>query len=290
MRSGRAASWSWAPIRRRSRSPATAGSSPSTATVPPSARRTPWRISTVVVLPAPFVPSRPNSSPSSTAKEIAVEHRRSSRSASPRPRTEMTGAGRARSRRAGRAAWPVVVVAWADRAPGGCRRRIGPWGRARPRPRVGVDDAVVVGEHDGCGPVAHAEFGEDGADVALDRGLARRRGRCRSRCWWRPGPCGAARRAPARSGASTRPPAPGGGARWPGTASSTRGATFGSSQAAPRATARVAAIRSSAEVSLRTNPAAPASSAPHRASSSSKVVRMSTGGPVGDRLAASGWR
>ena len=36
---------------------------------PPSARRRPWRISTVVVLPAPFVPSRPNSSPSSTEND-----------------------------------------------------------------------------------------------------------------------------------------------------------------------------------------------------------------------------
>ena len=70
MRSGRAASWSCEPIRRRSRSPALCGSSPRTDTVPLSARRNPCRISTVVVLPAPLVPRRPNSSPRRTENEI----------------------------------------------------------------------------------------------------------------------------------------------------------------------------------------------------------------------------
>ena len=39
---------------------------------PASARRSPWRISTVVVLPAPFVPRRPNSSPRSTVKSMPL--------------------------------------------------------------------------------------------------------------------------------------------------------------------------------------------------------------------------
>ena len=51
-----------------------AGSRPSTDTSPLSARRRPWRISTVVVLPAPLVPSRPNSSPRRTAKETPLQH------------------------------------------------------------------------------------------------------------------------------------------------------------------------------------------------------------------------
>ena len=44
------------------------GSTPSTVTEPPSRFRYPSRISTVVVLPAPFGPSRPKTSPCSTVK------------------------------------------------------------------------------------------------------------------------------------------------------------------------------------------------------------------------------
>ena len=33
---------------------------------------------------------------------------------------------------------------------------------------AGLDDAVLVGEHDGLHPVAEAEFEQDSADVALD--------------------------------------------------------------------------------------------------------------------------
>ena len=50
----------------------------------------------------------------------------------------------------------------------------------------------------------------------------------------------------------------------------------GSNQAPPPATARTAAIRSSAELSLSTNPAAPASIAPHSTSSSPNVVSTRT--------------
>ena len=48
--------------------PPTPGRGRGTRTRPASARRSPWRISTVVVLPAPFVPRRPNSSPRWTVK------------------------------------------------------------------------------------------------------------------------------------------------------------------------------------------------------------------------------
>src|SRR5215472_5039678 len=51
------------PIRDRHPRPPSLGSVPSTVTSPPSRRRYPSRISTVVVLPAPFGPSSANTSP-----------------------------------------------------------------------------------------------------------------------------------------------------------------------------------------------------------------------------------
>ena len=67
-RSGSAESCCWLPTSDRSRGPSLAGSRPSTRSEPPSARRSPCRHSTVVVLPAPFAPSRPTISPSSTSR------------------------------------------------------------------------------------------------------------------------------------------------------------------------------------------------------------------------------
>ena len=56
------------PIRSRSRTPPRAGSIPRTDTDPPSRGRYPSRISTVVVLPAPFGPRSANTSPGATSK------------------------------------------------------------------------------------------------------------------------------------------------------------------------------------------------------------------------------
>src|SRR5690242_3900631 len=55
--------WSITPTRGRSARASRAGSRPSTRTVPWSARRYPSQISTVVVLPAPFGPRMPVTSP-----------------------------------------------------------------------------------------------------------------------------------------------------------------------------------------------------------------------------------
>ena len=56
------------PMRSRSRAPPVSGSTPSTATVPAVRVRKPSRISTIVVLPAPFGPSSANTSPSAISK------------------------------------------------------------------------------------------------------------------------------------------------------------------------------------------------------------------------------
>ena len=66
-----------------------------------------------------------------------------------------------------------------------------------------------------------------------------------------------------------------------GRPASTRPVTPGSSQESPAATARTARWRSSAGTPLSRKPAAPARSAPARISSSSNVVRTSTGGDPG---------
>src|SRR5688572_21259044 len=50
--------------------------------------------------------------------------------------------------------------------------RIGPGVLRGLPPWAGIDDAVVVGEHDGGGAVPHAQLGEDRADVCLDGRLA----------------------------------------------------------------------------------------------------------------------
>ena len=61
------------PMRSRSRTPPRAGSMPSTDTVPASRDRYPSRISTVVVLPAPFGPRSANTSPVATSKLDALD-------------------------------------------------------------------------------------------------------------------------------------------------------------------------------------------------------------------------
>ena len=68
---------------------------------------------------------------------------------------------------------------------------------------------------------------------------------------------------------------------------SRRGVTRGSSHDPPEAVVRIAVTRSSAGESLSRNPAAPASIAPHRTSSSSNVVSISTGGGGACRTACS---
>ena len=66
--------WSISPTRARNVRPPRAGSTPSTRTRPPSARRYPSTISTVVVLPAPFGPSSATSSPARDLERDAVDH------------------------------------------------------------------------------------------------------------------------------------------------------------------------------------------------------------------------
>ena len=61
--SGRRHDCSTIPMRLRHSRVGAAGSAPSTETLPPSRRRYPSRISTVVVLPAPFGPRMANTSP-----------------------------------------------------------------------------------------------------------------------------------------------------------------------------------------------------------------------------------
>src|SRR5437899_2506086 len=60
--------WRTTPMRSRHALPARCGSSSSTSTTPESRWRYPSRISTVVVLPAPFGPSRPKTSPAAISK------------------------------------------------------------------------------------------------------------------------------------------------------------------------------------------------------------------------------
>ncbi len=61
--SGKRVSWSCTPSRARSAWPSPCQRSPSTSSVPPSGESRPSKSSTVVVLPAPFGPSRPKHSP-----------------------------------------------------------------------------------------------------------------------------------------------------------------------------------------------------------------------------------
>ena len=122
-----------------------------------SARRRPWRISTVVVLPAPFVPSRPNSSPRWTVKRDVADD---------------LGVAVAldeavdlddRWLSTGHASIVGVVAA---------RRRIGP--RSLPRSVRTVAGRRCRGRRRTRSPrpVADAELGEDRADVALHGRLA----------------------------------------------------------------------------------------------------------------------
>src|SRR5829696_5858634 len=163
-RSGSAESCCWLPTSERSRGPSTAGSSPSTRTEPPSARRSPCRHSTVVVLPAPLAPSSPTISPSATSRST--------------PSTTVRSPYRLRSPRTSTTA--VLITA---SAPGGS---VPPTDPAWPRawgvhigaeegcrdPPSGGGEAVPVRVDDRAGPVPHAELGEDAADVRLDGRLA----------------------------------------------------------------------------------------------------------------------
>src|SRR4051812_43200867 len=85
-----AAVWRLTPMRGLMASASRATSTPRTDTSPPSGSRSPSRISTVVVLPAPFGPSRPKISPLATSKSMPA-----TAWTSPyrlvRPRTRMTG-------------------------------------------------------------------------------------------------------------------------------------------------------------------------------------------------------
>ena len=192
-RSGRAASWSWLPMRRRSWSPAAlrveaehrtrrrcpGGGAPAGSRRWSSCRRRWCR----------------------AARTARPGARRTRCRAAPRwCRSSAGGRGPRRGGRRGRC----------GRRGGGRERRQGGHGAiVRPRvatahrptvatwapPGVGVDDPVVVGEHDGRRPIAHAELREDRADVGLHGGLADDERLRRSRCSWRHGPCGAARRA-----------------------------------------------------------------------------------------------
>jgi hypothetical protein len=71
IRSGSADSWSWHPMRCRRVADSVRGLSPRTRNLPSSARRRPWRHSTVVVLPAPLGPSKPKISPRFTLKDTS---------------------------------------------------------------------------------------------------------------------------------------------------------------------------------------------------------------------------
>ena len=109
IRSGRAASWSCAPIGGRSRSPARAGRGPAPRRGPRRAAGRPWRISTVVVLPAPLRAER-------------------GRTARPRrPRTTGRGAPAGRRTTCCRSWTSIGRV-------GRCRRKLG---RRRPASHIG---------------------------------------------------------------------------------------------------------------------------------------------------------
>lgn len=71
-RSGSDDSWSWLPMRCRNVVPWICGSSPRTATSPPSRLRSPCRHSTVVVLPDPLAPMIPKISPGWTSNETPL--------------------------------------------------------------------------------------------------------------------------------------------------------------------------------------------------------------------------
>src|SRR5262245_29927807 len=95
--------WSETPIRGFSRSGERTTSTPRTSTVPPSGGRSPSRISTVVVLPAPFGPSSPKTSPFETWKLMP-----STATRSPyvflSPSTRMTASAPT--------AWAAVMAKW----------------------------------------------------------------------------------------------------------------------------------------------------------------------------------
>ena len=65
--------WRLTPIRGLSESAPSATSTPRTVAWPPSGLRRPSRISTVVVLPAPFGPSSPKTSPRGDVEVDAVD-------------------------------------------------------------------------------------------------------------------------------------------------------------------------------------------------------------------------
>ncbi len=69
-RSKKAEVWSWTPIVAAMAGLRGCDGMPSTLASPSSGRRSPSMISSVVVFPAPFGPSRPKNSPSATSNPI----------------------------------------------------------------------------------------------------------------------------------------------------------------------------------------------------------------------------
>src|SRR3954462_5034727 len=109
--------WPTTPTRSRHARPARAGSSPRTATSPPSRRRMPSRISTVVVFPAPLGPSSAKTSPRRTSRSRpSTTVRCPYRLTSPRTRTAGSSCG---ARAVGPGAGAVVCMTRHSRRPRG---------------------------------------------------------------------------------------------------------------------------------------------------------------------------
>ena len=159
MRSGRAASCSWAPMSRRRRSPATTGSSPSTdnrsaigrGAVPGGSR--PWSS-----CPRRWSPAGRTARPSSP--RTRCRGRRSTSRSVLEP-LDLDDIGEVPLDGVLHKVWVAWRMPWANGAPR-CHVGIAPrWSTADISPRVGLDDPVVVGEDDRRRPVANAELGEE---------------------------------------------------------------------------------------------------------------------------------